>query len=267
MDTVTHQARPGTAIAYVDWSQQEFGIAAALSGDHVMWDAYESGDPYLQFAIQAGAARKGATKASHKEVRAQFKECSLAVQYGMGSGSLAQRLGVSVARARQLLQMHRDVYRGFWQWSDASVDYAMLNGSLHTVFGWTLHVDSEPNPRSLRNFPMQANGSEMLRMACCLAVERGIGVCAPIHDALLVEGPAETIDETVAATQQAMGDASELVLGGKRLRADAEIWRYPDRYRDPRGEKMWDTVMRLLDELEGPTATSVVPGQLLQGVA
>ena len=34
------QPQSGRAVAYVDWSQQEFGIAAALSGDVAMIDAY-----------------------------------------------------------------------------------------------------------------------------------------------------------------------------------------------------------------------------------
>jgi DNA polymerase-1 len=52
---------PGHGLAYVDWSQQEFGIAAALSGDPLMQAAYRSGDPYLEFAKQAGAVPPGAT--------------------------------------------------------------------------------------------------------------------------------------------------------------------------------------------------------------
>src|SRR5262249_35700267 len=40
---------PGHAVAYVDWQQQEFGIAGALSGDLAMQAAYSSGDPYLAF--------------------------------------------------------------------------------------------------------------------------------------------------------------------------------------------------------------------------
>jgi hypothetical protein len=54
-------APPGHALAYVDWEQQEFGIAASLSRDPAMMSAYNSGDPYLAFAIQAGAAPEGAT--------------------------------------------------------------------------------------------------------------------------------------------------------------------------------------------------------------
>ena len=49
---------PGHGVAYIDWSQQEFGIAAALSGDANMLAAYQSGDPYLAFAKQAGACHR-----------------------------------------------------------------------------------------------------------------------------------------------------------------------------------------------------------------
>ena len=45
----------GWGVAYLDWSQQEFAIAAVLSGDEAMQAAYLSGDPYLEFAKQAGA--------------------------------------------------------------------------------------------------------------------------------------------------------------------------------------------------------------------
>jgi hypothetical protein len=30
-----------------------------------------------------------------------------------------------------------------------------------------------------------------LRLACCEATEKGIGVCCPVHDALLIEAPAK----------------------------------------------------------------------------
>ena len=71
-----------------------------------------------------------------------------------------------------------------------------------------VQVGAAANPRSLANFPMQANGAEMLRLACCLATERGHCVCCPVHDALLVEGPADEIEDVVAETQAAMHEAS-----------------------------------------------------------
>ncbi|MET0107212.1 MAG: DNA polymerase [Sedimenticola sp.] len=244
------RAKPGYGIAYIDWSQQEFGIAAALSGDPLMQDAYLSGDPYLAFAKQAGAVPEYATKQSHKAERNQFKACVLAVQYGMGAQSLSQRIGQPVIRAKELLRLHQDTYRVFWTWSNAAVDHAMLHGKLWTVFGWTVHTGSNPNPRFLRNFLMQGNGAEMLRLACCMLIESGIKVCDPVHDAVLIEAPLEDLSEIIRQTQQIMSDASAIVLNGFRLRSDVEIFRYPERYMDGRGDPMWQTVTSILNRMD-----------------
>jgi hypothetical protein len=246
---------PGNGVAYIDWCQQEFGIAAALSGDAAMMAAYESGDPYLAFAKQAGAIPPDGTKENHGSIREQYKACALAVQYGMEAESLAMRIGQPVAQARALLRLHRETYPAFWRWSDAAVDHAMLHGRLHTVFGWTVHVGgNDTNPRSLRNFPMQANGAEMLRLACCLATGWGIRVCAPVHDALLIEAPLDELDHATALTQQAMAEASAAVLAGFTLRSDAKLTRYPERYMDERGQQMWNTVWDIIHEADRPGA-------------
>jgi hypothetical protein len=250
---------PGRAVAYCDWSAQELAIAAALSGDRVMQDAYLSGDPYLFLARQAGAVPADATKKTHPVEREQFKVVSLGVLYGLSADGLARKLNVPPCRGRELLRRHQETFHRFWEWSDRVEMEAMLTGRLRTVFGWPVHVPpgidqatGRPlaNPRSLRNFPMQANGAEMLRLACCLAIERGVAVCAPVHDALLVEGAVDDIDAVVARTQEAMREASSIVLDGFALRTDAKIVRYPDRYVDERGRKMWDTVWTLLEEIE-----------------
>jgi hypothetical protein len=135
----------------------------------------------------------------------------------------------------------------FWRWSNAAVDHAMLTGRLFTVFGWQVQVPSEANPRSPRNFPMQANGAEMLRLACCLATESGIEVCAPIHDALMLVAPLERLDADVRRMQHVVREASRIVLAGFELGTDAYILRYPERYMDERGAVMWQRVMTLLE--------------------
>ena len=208
--------------------------------------AYQSGDPYLTFGKQARAIPTDATKATHKAQRELFKQCVLAVQYGMEAESLALRIGQPAIVARDLLAAHRETYQRFWRWSDAAVDQAMLTGSLHTVFGWHVHIGERSNPRSLRNFPMQANGAEMLRLACCLATERGIQVCAPVHDAVLICAPLDRIEDDIASMRTAMAEASRAVLSGFELGTDAAVVRYPDRYMDPRGQIMWERVIKLL---------------------
>ena len=242
------QPPPGHGLAYVDWASQEVGIAAALSGDPMLIEAYQSGDPYLAFAKQIGAVPMDATKASHKSVRDQYKAVVLGVNYGMGERALADAIERPIAEARNLLRRHSETYRTFWRWSEAAVDIAMTQGEIRTVFGWPLRVGPNVNPRTLSNFPMQANGAEMLRLACCLATERGIQVCAPIHDAVLICAPLEDLEDDIAAMRQSMAEASRVVLDGFELGTDAELVRWPDRYMDPRGAVMWAKVMELLGE-------------------
>lgn len=243
-----HLVKPpeGYGNAYLDFSYQEVGIAAALSRDENMIEAYTSGDPYLALAIKAGAVPPDATKASHPVERAQFKTVTLGVQYGMGAASLAKRLRCSPARARELLDYHRRVYNTFWSWSDAALDFAMLKGFLTSVFGWTLQVKNDTKKQTIRNFPMQANGAEMLRLACIRAVEEGIRVCAPIHDALLIEASLDELDDTIQATKEVMRWASQQVLGGFALEVDTSVIRYPDRFRPEGGESIWQLVCDLL---------------------
>ena len=241
----------GMALAYLDYQQQEFGIAAALSADPAMGVAYSSGDPYLAFGKQAGLIPEGGTKQTHSAERALCKACVLAVQYGMGEVGLASRIGKPDIEGRRLIRLHQQTYPRFWSWSQAAVDRAMLTMSLESVFGWPIHIGPFaemgrfPNPRSLANFPCQANGAEMLRLACCMLVEAEIGLCAPVHDAVLIEAPASTIEETVREAKQIMGEASKLVLSGFEIGTDAKIVRSPDRYIDESGYIFWNTIIRI----------------------
>jgi hypothetical protein len=100
-----------------------------------------------------------------------------------------------------------------------------------------------------------AHGSEMLRIACCLGTERGVEICGPIHDAVLICAPLERLDQDIVTMRAAMAEASRAVLGGFELRTDAVTVKYPDRFMDEkRGRKMWDQVMRLLVQAEGAQA-------------
>jgi DNA polymerase I len=249
----------GWAVAYLDWEQQEFGIAAALSNDRNMIDDYNSGDAYLGFAKRAKAIPSDGTKKTHRKIRDLYKTCVLGIGYGMEERSLARRIDKHLLVARELLQQHHYIYRQYWAWVDNRVKRAMWEGSSQTVFGWTYNIDPRMTDRqlkgkrlrSLQNFPMQAHGAEILRLAICYAVEAGLLVCAPVHDAVLIMAPLDRIDADAAQMSYFMEKASEVVLQRLKLRTEGhtpdKIIRYPDRYMDEdRGRPFFEEVMRLL---------------------
>lgn len=243
----------GYGLAYCDFSSQEIAIAASLSGDAKLWEAYSSGDPYMAFAIQAGLAPRGATKATHKEVRNRCKAIVLGVGYGMGAAAMAQQAGIHIIEAQELLLKHRNTYSTFWAWAENNQNHAIMGDPLATPLGWRIQLrgPADINERSLLNWPMQSSGSDMMRLAVCNLVEAGVEVCCPVHDALLVRFPLDQEERTVNLTKEMMADASETIMGEDyRCRVDADIIRFPDRYMDERGEKMWGIVMKLLEEAE-----------------
>jgi DNA polymerase I len=267
---------PGIAVAYIDYSLMEFLIAASLSDGHCgsannMLEMYRSGDPYRAFAVSVGAIPAEITTAMLKKpeahvtanltlaqlehyaaVRDRYKTMLLAVQYGMSSETLAGRLGVTSLEAHEMLSQHRAQFRQYWQWSEDWVQHALQTGIMRTPLGWTCRTGiTEFNDRSIRNWPIQAAGADILRVACIMAERHRIRVIAPVHDAVLIEAPADRIDSDVALMREIMRRASRVVLnndadGAHELRTDFTIVRYPNRYSDKRGAAIWDEIMELL---------------------
>ena len=268
---------PGMAVAYIDYSSMEFLIAAARSDGHcgsvnTMLDMYNSGDPYRTFAVRVGAIPADISTKMIKnpeqyvthnltlkqlkhyaDTRDLYKVMLLSSQYGISAETLAGRLNVSVLEAAEMLEQHHQLFAQYWKWSDDWLQHSLQTGVMRTAVGWMCRTGiTEFNERSIRNWPIQATGADILRIACILAVRHGIKVVAPVHDAVLVEAPIERIEVDVALMQEIMRRASRIVLGNDsngvaiELRTDVKIVRYPERYSDKRGDDIWEKVMDIL---------------------
>ena len=243
----------GFGLAYCDWSSQELGIAAAISGDTNMTAAYLAGDFYLAFAEMAKAVPPGATKESHPVEREKFKTVALGVLFGQTEHGISAKLNVTLAEARNLLNLHKETFKTFWKWSEETLMLGSLHMELWTPLRWPLHVCGHFRANTLRNFPIQGAGGDMMRVALCLATEAGLKICCPVHDAFLLEAPLEKLDADTAALQEIMSRASAAILPGLTLRSAAEKVLSPNRYMDEkRGRVMWDQVQDILANLPKP---------------
>jgi hypothetical protein len=246
---------PGRAIAYVDFSGMEFGAAAALSDSHIgpnnpMLDLYQSGDPYLGFGKRVSIVDVNAARhmPGIEEKRGRLKICSLSAQYGIRARTLALRMGTSDIEAHEMLQSHRGLMTQYWAWSDDWLHHALNTGEMCTRFGWRCATGiSELSTNSIRNWPVQANCADVFRLAYVWATRHGLTLIAPVHDAVLLEADEDRIEADVALMQEIMTRSARVVLGFE-LRTDAKIIKHPNRYVDDRGQKIWDMVLRLLDE-------------------
>jgi hypothetical protein len=104
----------GSALAYIDWSAQEIGIAAFLSKDQRLIETYLSPDPYLYFAKMTGLLRQDAERGSIEVevLRDKVKILFLGTNYGMTLYGLVLRLGGERA-GRQDVALAPRVLSGF----------------------------------------------------------------------------------------------------------------------------------------------------------
>jgi DNA polymerase I len=238
------------ALVHRDFSQQEPIIAAVLSDDRALLAACATGDVYLGIAKQLGYAPADATKTTHEDLRTQFKTIVLGILYGLGTRSLAQRLGISRFEAGEILARLRARFRTFEAFALDVNDHAGLDLEISNGWGWWMRTPPGTNPRTVRNYPIQSLGAEIMRATCILAERRGVRIVAPVHDAFMVEAPVGEIEEASAALDRAMRDASRVILRGYELRTDEQVIRPGARYVDKRGVDMWNTITRLVAKLE-----------------
>lgn len=248
---------PGDTIGvYMDWRTQEVGIAAALSQDPALIEAYRSGDVYHSLALVCGLttdADPARWKREHPDVRQRMKALQLGINYGMGVRSLAAGLDRHPVIASDFIERHRRRHPQFWQWRGNQVQAAMLERRIESVLGWPLRLTTSPNQRTLYNFPMQSGGADMLRLAAWRLCEAGIVPCMLIHDGILIEARDE---EQIAQATEIMRKAGREVCDGLEIGVDIDQRlergaRYQDKR--PMAKRMWGTIMSTL------RATKAVP--------
>jgi hypothetical protein len=120
-----------------------------------------------------------------------------------------------------------------------------------TKDGWRCGVSSRTSVFTARNWLIQANAAGIFRYACLMMRQLRIRICAVVHDAVLLEAPAERIDEEAARAASCLERASRRFLRGKTLRVDIKIVRDGERLGDKRGAEIWRFFESALRELEG----------------
>lgn len=270
---------PGKVIVAADWSQQEVVLAAALSGDHELAQAINSGDVYLHMAKRAGFVPAFGTKEAYKAERDTFKTLQLGIQYSMGRDSLARNLylamldqqGMTYAAAYDLagtlLDWHRRTHSQFWHWKSRIEAAAKQVGYIAGKDLWTMFVGPRTKPTTIGNFPCQAGGAAMMRQAVKrLAKEPDLTFICSHHDALYLladecdVGPQrgevdfnKPIGPTEAKLVRCMNAAATDILDvtenpNLKIRIDLAIYTHEQGYFDERGRETYDRVMQIIAE-------------------
>ena len=241
----------GKTIIGIDYGSQEFAVAAALSGDKNMREAYESGDPYLAFAKKAKAVPEDGKREDYKDIRNLFKATTLGLQFGMGvnklSDKLTQDMGkkISVDEAKELAQLHRKVFSTYWNWLNAC-EYSMFdNDYLRTKDGWMM-FSGQKNSLSIKNFLVQGTAASIMRRSVVLATEQNLDIVFPLHDAIYFICDDDKLDETIKKASEIMAEANNTFIDID-VRLDVETHSHDELWIEPRGRPAYDKLKEYIE--------------------
>jgi len=255
----------GWVLGAQDFGSEEALIAGVVSGDKAMIAAYESGDPYLAFAIDAKLAPPGATKKTHKAERDIGKLTILATTYSMGANSLrllflsATGKDPGINFCKDMLALHRRVYGRYYEWKDEMwYRYRTDRKPLFLCDGWYLDTDN-PSKLSALNFPVQGHGGSIAREAEEIILDKfetlpGVALIGRVHDEF-VYMRREDDTETDVIVAEAMKEASRRVLGCDLMRVgEPDICRHGELWTTEKNEKMLERVGKYFLERVGDEA-------------
>lgn len=219
-------AEEGFELVAFDYSQLELRIAADLSGDEKMIEAFSRGDDI--HTLTASAVSGVPLEKVTPELRRKAKTLNFGILYGMGSQALAESGGMSRDEARVFIEEYFKNFRRLAQFIAAIKDFAHVHGFTKTAFGrkrfypelgassFRLQREAE---RMAVNHPIQGTAADIVKKAMIEVEEflkrrqlKGkIRFLLQIHDELIMEAQKEISREIIAA----MGEIMVRVWSGK----------------------------------------------------
>lgn len=216
-------AEKGNKLISADYSQLELRILAHITQDPRMLEAYKNNED-----IHAQTARLvfGATDEKDlKEKRRLAKIVNFGIAYAVEAFGLSQRVGISRAEARKVIDDYFATYKGIREYMDRTPQEAREKGYITSLFGRRRYFPSINDrnfsvrsraEREAINMPIQGTASDivkiaMIRVANALKKENlETRMIMQVHDELLFESPISEVEAASAIIKQEMEAAATL---------------------------------------------------------
>ena len=197
----------------LDYSSQEPVITAVKAQDKNILALYEQGDLYDALNSQVTNGELS---------RDRFKDYYIRQFYGQSPERVSEQLGISTVDAVRWSKKLKAITKLLNKFLDKQACNARSVGEIQSL-DWRMAVNSETNYLSLRNWPIQACGADILHRGCLALSASGIPVLLTNHDSFLIQVNNQTAQEEISLAVQLLRDASADVLDGYKLKVKVEL--------------------------------------------
>ncbi len=192
-------AQKGYKLLAIDYSQIELRIAAHLSGDKKMIEAFKTGaDIHTQTAAEINKVTPAEVT---KEMRRNAKAINFGVLYGQGPRGLSKAAGITFKEAQQFIADYFESFAGIKNFINNTIESAKKEEVVTTMFGRARKVPEinsntpmikKAAERIAVNMPVQGTAADIMKMAMTevyksIKNSNNIKLLLHVHDELVLE--------------------------------------------------------------------------------
>lgn len=216
-------AKKGYVLLACDYSQIELRIAAALSKDKAMLEAFENGEDIHT----ATAAKIWDLKPEDvtKDQRRVAKAINFGLLFGQGPQGLSRTADISYAEAKDFIDRYFVAFSGIREFMDTAKALASAQGYVETLFGRKRPLPEINSPlqmvraqaeRMAINMPVQGTEADLIKLAMIDVakelpkVSKDARLLLQVHDELVLEVPEKDVKKVAKVVVETMQNVEKI---------------------------------------------------------
>lgn len=228
-------AKEGYKLLSLDYSQVELRLAAHLSNDPKMIDAFNNDTDV--HTLTASQINNVELKDVTKDMRREAKAINFGVLYGQGPRGLSQTADIPYAKAQEFIKNYFEVFSKVKEYIDKTITIAEETGQVETLFGRIRKIaDINSNiglikktaERTAINTPMQGSAADLIKLAMLdvaklIKGDKDCKMLLQIHDELIFEVQKDKVKEYAKKLGDTMEKATRDIEFKVPIVVDAEV--------------------------------------------
>jgi DNA polymerase-1 len=218
------KAAPGFSFLSLDYSQIELRLAAHLSLDPKMMEAFKKNKDIHN--LTASCINNIEEEKVTPEMRKLAKILNFGIIYGMGSRALSETAGISLKEAKKFKEEYFHDFSGLKNYLEHSLLQAKKLGYVETIFGrkrflpliGSLGQIGRQEERIAINMPIQGLAADIIKLSMIKIadfiksknLEDDVKLILQIHDELILEVKSEIIKEIAPQLKEIMEQVADL---------------------------------------------------------
>jgi DNA polymerase-1 len=206
-----------------DYSQVELRVAAAMSGDPGLCEAFKQGID-IHTATAAKVFEVGIDEVDRTQ-RSQAKAVNFGILYGQGVFGLAEELGIKRAEAKSIITSYNEQFSTLGDFTKECIEKAREHEYAETILGRRRKLpDINSNngmvkafaERNAVNAPIQGSAADVIKLAMVKIAEIlrsenwETRMIMQVHDELVFDVPTHELEKLKPLVKKCMEEAVEL---------------------------------------------------------